>query len=66
MKFNHATSVYYSGKKDKENIATQKPQLQNKSETSKVEQLQELKNLLESGVLTQEEFDTEKQKILNS
>ena len=33
---------------------------------SKTEQLLELKQLLDGGILTQEEFDTEKQKILNS
>ena len=34
--------------------------------TSKMESLFELKKLLDSGVLTQEEFDNEKKKILNS
>ncbi|MBQ9213198.1 MAG: NINE protein [Bacteroidales bacterium] len=32
----------------------------------KVEKLRNIKSLLDSGVLTQEEFETEKQKILNS
>ena len=32
----------------------------------KVEQLTKLKGLLDAGVLTQEEFDAQKQKILNS
>jgi hypothetical protein len=32
----------------------------------KVEQLKSLKELLDSGILTQEEFDTEKQKILGN
>lgn len=34
--------------------------------TSKADELKKLKELLEEGILTQEEFDTEKQKILNS
>lgn len=34
--------------------------------TSKMESLLELKKLLDSGILTQEEFDDEKKKILNS
>ena len=34
------------------------------SSKSKVEQLRELKDLLDEGILTQEEFDTEKKKIL--
>lgn len=34
------------------------------SAKSKVEQLRELKGLLDEGILTQEEFDTEKKKIL--
>ena len=34
--------------------------------TSKMESLLELKKLLDSGILTQEEFDNEKKKILNS
>ena len=32
----------------------------------KVEKLRNIKSLLDSGVLTQEEFEIEKQKILNS
>ena len=32
----------------------------------KVEQLTKLKGLLDAGVLTQEEFDAQKQEILNS
>ena len=34
------------------------------SAKSKVEQLRELKGLLDEGILTQEEFDAEKKKIL--
>jgi hypothetical protein len=34
------------------------------SSTSRLDQLERLQKLLESGVLTSEEFDTEKQKIL--
>lgn len=33
---------------------------------SKVEQLRELKELLDDGILTQEEFDTEKKRILGN
>lgn len=36
-----------------------------KQEKSKTEQLMELKSLLDNGVLTQEEFDSEKQRILH-
>ena len=36
------------------------------SEDSKIEKLRNLKSLLDSGVLTAEEFETEKHKILNS
>ena len=34
--------------------------------SSKSEQLLKLKELLDGGILTQDEFDTEKKKILNS
>lgn len=37
-----------------------------KHEKSKVEQLRELKSLLDENILTQEEFDSEKKRILNS
>jgi TM2 domain-containing membrane protein YozV len=37
-----------------------------KIENDKVEKLRNIKSLLDSGVLTQEEFEIEKQKILNS
>ena len=39
---------------------------QTQQQNSKVEKLRKLKSLLDSGVLTQEEFEIEKQKILNS
>lgn len=35
-------------------------------EKNKAEQLRELKNLLDESVLTQEEFDAEKKRILSS
>ena len=38
----------------------------NKDITSKSNELIKLKELLDSGVLTEEEFDNEKKKILNS
>ena len=36
------------------------------SESSKADKLRELKQLLDEGILTQEEFDAEKKKVLNS
>lgn len=42
----------------------QSQQLASKSDKSKTEQLIEFKKLLDQGILTQEEFDKEKQKIL--
>ena len=45
----------------KQEIPTTSP-----NNASKMESLLELKKLLDSGVLTQEEFDNEKKKILNS
>lgn len=43
---------------------TQQPQPKNDF-SSKTDKLKDLKALLDAGVLTQEEFDTEKKKILN-
>lgn len=40
--------------------------VQPQKSSSKVEQLRELKKLLDDGILTQEEFDAEKAKILNN
>lgn len=44
----------------------QKALNQGQGGVSKVEQLRSIKALLDSGILSQEEFETEKQKILNS
>ncbi len=64
MKFHHAVSLYCSGKNDKIIVPTTQRQSSNNG-SSKVEQLRELKKLLDEGFLTQEEFDNEKGKILN-
>lgn len=45
--------------------ATEQPSPAATPSSSKVEQLQELKNMLDQGILTQEEFDNEKRKLLN-
>ena len=44
---------------------TQQPQPKNDF-SSKAEKLKDLKALLDAGVLTQEEFDSEKKKILDN
>lgn len=44
----------------------QKALNQGQEGVNKVEQLRSIKSLLDSGILSQEEFETEKQKILNS
>ena len=44
---------------------TQQPQTKNDF-SSKAEKLKDLKALLDAGVLTQEEFDSEKKKILDN
>lgn len=49
-------------KSSKENIPLQN----NVSQLDKINHLKELKELLDSGILTQEEFEKEKNKILNS
>ena len=64
MKFHHAVSLYYSEKNDKIVVPTTQRQSNNNG-SSKVEQLRELKKLLDEGFLTKEEFDNEKGKILN-
>lgn len=71
-KFRGAISLYYPQKEARdmriyknEPKYMPSPTLNNKN-ISKTEQLKELKQLLDQGFLTQEEFDTEKQKILNS
>ena len=46
----------------KENVPTQN----NVSQLDKISHLKELKELLDNGVLTQEEFEKEKNKILNT
>ncbi len=46
--------------------AQQAPQADSGSTEDKMAQLQQLKQLLDSGVLTQAEFDAQKQKILQS
>lgn len=73
IQYNNGRSSVYVGQQ--QYIAPQHPQTQvqqpsvtenKKQPKSKAEQLVELKNLLDNGVLTQEEFDSEKQKILNA
>ena len=73
IKYNDGISSVYTGQY--QHAAPQQPQAAprqqaetdggNKSK-SKAEQLVDLKKLLDNGVLTQEEFDDEKRKILNS
>ena len=73
IKYNDGFSSVYTGQY--QHAAPQQPQAAprqqaetdggNKSK-SKAEQLVDLKKLLDNGVLTQEEFDDEKRKILNS
>lgn len=67
-KFASATERYY--KLRNENFAAKQAATEQQSPTvtpssSKVEQLQELKSMLDRGILTQEEFDNEKRKLLN-
>jgi membrane protease subunit (stomatin/prohibitin family) len=47
-------------------VQQQAPQADSGSTEDKMAQLQQLKQLLDSGVLTQAEFDAQKQKILQS
>lgn len=66
-KFIAATSLFYREKDaNRKMTETEKSQSANNVAFSKVEQLQELKKLLDQGFLTREEFETEKQKILKS
>lgn len=77
--YNDGVSPYTQYYQQQQYAAPQQPQQQEAPQTqqqtpagnagqgkSKTEQLLELKQLLDGGILTQEEFDTEKQKILNS
>lgn len=58
---NFVYSIPYSGcSVPKEQII-----IQNNNQKSKVEQLRELKSLLDQGIITQSEFDSEKKKILD-
>ncbi len=66
LKFNRAVTLYYAHKEIENKSERQTVQASNNGGNSKVEQLKELKNLLDKGILTQEEFEKEKQKILNS
>ncbi len=66
--FASAANRYY--KLRNENLATKQAADEQPSATathasSKVEQLQGLKSMLDQGILTQEEFDNEKRKLLN-
>lgn len=62
-KFIKAINVYYQYKEQELKQNTEKA---NDTNNSKARQLLELKELLDKGLLTQEEFDNEKKKILNS
>lgn len=67
-KFASATDLYYGLRNAK--IAKTKAEAKQPSPTatppiSKVEQLQELKKMLDQGILTQQEFDNEKRKLLD-
>ena len=65
-KFISATSLFYREKDANYKMNDAKSSRSVNNDTiSKVEQLQELKNLLDQGFLTREEFDNEKRKILN-
>ena len=65
-KFITATSLFYREKDSNRKIQLyESSQPVHNGTISKVEQLQELKKLLDQGFLTQEEFDNEKRKILN-
>lgn len=48
------------------NIASSVAHSESKNGDSKIEKLRNIKSLLDSGILTQEEFEAEKQKILNA
>lgn len=65
LKFNRTIALYYSQKGTAKKSVSQTMQPLNNKETSKVEQLQELKKLLDQDILTQEEYEKEKYKILN-
>ena len=45
--------------------AEERPSTTAAPSTSTAEQLQELKKMLDQGILTQQEFDNEKRKLLN-
>ena len=69
--YNDGVSPYTQYYQQQQYAAPQQPQQHTPAGNagqgkSKTEQLLELKQLLDGGILTQEEFDTEKQKILNS
>lgn len=51
--------------KNKAEMSNANPSIMIKEEKILVEQLTELKDLLDKGILTQEEFDEQKKKILN-
>ena len=64
--------LFIIGKPQSKNAIKTPQQAPNNSQQScsdisgKSEELMKLKSLLDAGVLTQEEFDSEKKKILNS
>lgn len=65
-------TIFYAAGKEKEKVqvfsnTTHTPNLEKQdNQLSKTDQLFKLKELLDGGILTQEEFDSEKKKILNS
>lgn len=62
-------TINYSSKPEKADaVENKKNEVRNESQTSisKAERLRELKQLLDAGILTQEEFEAEKAKVLST
>ena len=64
---NHQQQQFYQQPKQPQDTPPRQPAQQPKNDfSSKTDKLKDLKALLDAGVLTQEEFDSEKKKILDS
>ena len=66
--FDNVTGIYFDGATifAVHLIKSENATAEQAESNGKVEKLRNIKSLLDSGVLTQEEFEIEKQKILNS
>ena len=59
------TLVFHKHHKEQTNLTESTPKIPNDSET-KIQQITKLKELLDANAITEEEYNTEKNKILNS